>query len=195
MATACIRTMRAALTCSKGTTTMQILPDVPAHQFDPSQPLLTTFVVLGPGHADSRAGFHAGRIKAVRFGPNVASPLLLVEPITRGGRMTGVQGVSLTAKEVAKGTMFLRDMYAAEGRLADYDRYVARERAIHSGMRVEPLAEDDPRLPAKLREWVRARGVKDTFVWDADDPAPSAPEAAEKPVRRRAASDSPAGGA
>lgn len=172
---------------------MQILPGVPAHQLDPSHPILTTFIVLGPGHADARGGYHAGRIKAVRFGPNIDSPLLLIEPIKRGGRMSGVKGLHISASEQAKGTRFLRDLYAEEGRLADYDRYVAREQAIKNGMRVAPMEPTDPRLPAKVVAWVRERGERGTFSWDGDaepeaqpepetQPAPSA-----APVRRRAA--------
>lgn len=175
---------------------MQIASGVPAHQLDSTQPILVTFVVLGPGHSDSKAGYHAGRIKAVRFGPNIGSPLLVVEKAERGGRMTGVRGLHLTAAEMAKGSMFLRDMYEAEGRLADYERYVARERAIANGMQVDPLSEFDPRLPAAVVKWRRERGVKAKFVWSDDEPAALEEPQIEKPVRRRAAAaDPPAGGA
>lgn len=159
---------------------MHIRKNLPAHWLDRSQPILATFIVLGPGHSSSIAGFHAGRIKTVLFGPNVVSPLLIVQPIMRDGRMIGVDGMNLTAAEVEKGTMFLRDMYAAEGRLDDYARYVAREQAIRAGKMVEPLDEFDPRLPAQVVEWRRARGVKDSFVWDAPPTAASSLAAASE---------------
>ena len=184
---------------------MQITKNVPAHWLDRSQAIMTTFVVLGPGHAHATAGNHAGRIKAVRFGPSIMSPLLQVEWIIRDGRKVGCQGLHLTAEQSAKGTMFLRDMYRAEGREADYERYVAREKAILAGMIVDPLGEFDAHLPAQLIEWRRQKGVTDRFQWDAAAAAPAeaaddipmveapAPAPATAAVRRRAAS--PADGA
>lgn len=185
---------------------MQITKNVPAHWLDRSQAIMTAFVVLGPGHAHATAGNHAGRIKAVRFGPSIMSPLLQVEWIIRDGRKVGCQGLHLTAEQSAKGTMFLRDMYRAEGREADYERYVAREKAILAGMIVDPLGEyDDKRLPAQLVEWRRQKGITDKFQWDAPDAAPAeaaddipmveAPAPATAPVRRRAATADAPGGA
>lgn len=175
---------------------MQITKNVPAHWFDRSQPILATFIVLGPGHADSTAGYQAGRIKTVRFGPHSTSPLVVVEPIKRDARMVGVKGLHLTAAETEKGSRFLRDMYAEEGRLDDYEKYVAREQAIVNGMIADPLEEFDPRLPAKLLQWRQGRGVRDKFVWDVEPPTtPAALPADEKPaVRRRQAVEPPAGG-
>ncbi len=176
---------------------MQITKNVPAHWLDRSQAIMTTYVVLGPDHAHATAGNHAGRIKAVRFGPSVMSPLLQVEWIIRDDRRVGCKGLHLTSEESAKGTMFLRDMYRAEGREADYERYLAREKAILVGMVVDPLDEYDPRLPAKLVEWRRQKGVADKFQWDAAPAAPAealddipvveAPAPSAAPVRRRAA--------
>ncbi len=166
---------------------------------------MTTFVVLGPGHAHATAGNHAGRIKAVRFGPSIMSPLLEVEWIIRDGRRVGCKGLHLTAEERAKGSMFLAEMYAAEGREADFERYLAREKAILAGMVVDPLGEYDPRLPAKLVEWRHQKGITDKFQWDAPATAPAealddipvveAPAPSAAPVRRRAATaDAPGPG-
>jgi hypothetical protein len=140
---------------------------------------MTTFVVLGPNHAHATAGNHAGRIKAVRFGPSIMSPLLEVEWIVRDGRRVGCKGLHLTAEEREKGSMFLAEMYRAEGREADYERYVAREKAILAGMVVDPLDEFDPRLPAQLVAWRRDKGITDKFQWDAATAAPAPVEALE----------------
>lgn len=179
---------------------MQILKSVPAHWLDRSQEILTTFVVLGPGHSSTVSGFHAGRIKTVLFGNNVKSPLLLVEPIIRDNRMIGVQGLQLAASERAKGSMFLRELYEAEGRLDDYREYIAREQAIRVGKLVDPLEPFDVRLPAKVVEWRRGNGTVDRHTWvvrtEAEPPSEDLAGAAaptEKP-RRRAAPDVPAGG-
>lgn len=181
---------------------MQIVGnDTPAHWLDRGQAIMSTFIVLGPGHTHAIAGNRAGRIKHVRFGPCTASPLLEIEWVVKDNRRIGCKGLRLTAEERARGTVFLRDVYEAEGRLADYEKYVAREAAIMRGATVPALDELDPRLPAKVTEWRKGVGAKDVFVWDApaDAPAdefPTAPAVAEKPAQRRrvVVSDAPPAG-
>jgi hypothetical protein len=171
--------------------------DTPAHWIDRGQALMSTFVVLGPGHTHAIAGNRAGRIKHVRFGPCTASPLLEVEWITKDNRRIGCKGLRLVAEERAKGTVFLRDLYEAEGRLADYEKYVAREATIMRGGIVEVLSEHDSRLPAKVVEWRRGVGAQDVFVWDAPaEEVPTVSAVAEKPTQRRrvAVNDAPPAG-
>lgn len=190
---------------------MQIDPGVPAIQLHPSQPLLASFVVLGPGHSDSKAGHRAGQIKTVYFGPHTDSPLLVIEKKTRNTRMIGVKGLHISAAEQAKGSMFLRDMYAAEGRLAHYEVFCKREKAIREGKVVGELP--DGYLPKKLVAWRSGKVEAEKFelppldelpvdedAYDFNDDGADAVEAApapraaakSKPARRRAAAEKPA---
>lgn len=176
---------------------MQIDRNVPAIQLDArKQTLLATFVVLGPGHSDSKAGHLAGTIKTVYFGPYTDSPLLVIEKKTRNTRMIGVKGLHICSAEAAMGTRFLRDLYAEEGRLAHYDAFCARELAIRDGKRVGPLP--DAYLPKKVLEWRAGKADAEVFELppldvpaidiedEADEPAPMpTPAPASKPGRRR----------
>lgn len=151
---------------------MQIHPDVPAHQLDLDQRLLSVFVVLGPGHAADSGGNRAGVIKTVRFGPNVMSPLLgSVEWIRRGDRIVGVRKIRLSDEELRAGTSFLHDLYAEEGRPEVYDWYVGREKTAHRRLNPGKLELED--LPAKVREW-QTMAATDGAVY------PSAPKSAPK---------------
>lgn len=162
---------------------MYIGPNVPAIVLDPEQPeYLTTFIVLGPGHA-SKVKDHAstpGRIKAVRFSRNTDSPLLSIEWKIRGGRRIGVDGLHMSGAEQRMGSEFLADVYRDEGRTADYEAFLSREKAAAQGRKVGDLP--DEYLPAKV---LKLRG-DDARGEDVFQLPPKA--AAEKPQRRRSES-------
>lgn len=189
---------------------MHIHPDVPALQLDPDQRLLSVFVVLGPGHCDTKGGNRAGVIKTVRFGPHTTSPLLgEVDWIKEGARKVGVRSICLSITEQRAGTRFLKDLYEDEGRLDIYKAYASREQAIHRHQPVGPMSE--AYLPAKVREWralVSSNGPAfemPPLELSTPATAASAPVmppletstpaiAASAPVRRRATADAPPSG-
>lgn len=175
---------------------MHIHPEVPAHQFDPDQRLLSVFVVLGPGHCNTKGGNRAGIIKTVRFGPHTMSPLLGdVDWIKQGDRIIGVRSIKLSMAEERAGSRFLKDLYDEEGRADIYQAYCKREKAIHAHQPVGKVL--DGHLPKKVLQW-RALVSSQAAAYEMpalEDPAAPAPAPASAPQRRpRAATpDAPAG--
>lgn len=168
---------------------MHIHPEVPAFQFDPDQRLLSVFIVLGPGHCDTKGGNRAGTIKTVRFGPHTVSPLLSeVDWIKQGDRIVGVRQISLSIAEQRKGTRFLKDLYDDEGRPEIYQAYAKREQAIHKHQPVGKLL--DGHLPRKVVEW-RALVTTEALSYEMPALDAVAPASASAPQRRRATADVP----
>ena len=159
---------------------LHIHPRVPAYILDaekePRQ--AAVLVVLGPGHTSTKSGNKAGTIKTVRFGPHTQSPMLgPPQWIKRANKIIGVDSIRLSDEEERMGSRFLRDLYAEEGRLDDYQEVVNREIAIRRQLEVPDVPESF--LPVTVREWRTGVAKAKAFKFSREDPP------ADKPAVRK----------
>lgn len=129
-----------------------------------------------------------GRIKTCYFERNLACALLHVEYHKgQGGRVTGIARVSIPHTFAVQGYALLRDLYAQEDRLEDWDSFLLYQVQARKRHLLEPI--DDDYLPDEV---LRRRKEAVAVQKKSELPEPKRKRLAKTP--KKAESRSSAGG-